>query len=65
MKWLRDVSIVESRMDPKDAVIEPDKIVVGEFVDVEKPEYTDLLLGKAESIRSRLEKEGKLSNVTL
>jgi len=65
MKWLRDVSIVESRMDPKDAVIEPDKIVVGEFVDIEKPEYTDLLLGKAESIRSRLEKEGKLSNVTL
>jgi 2-oxoglutarate ferredoxin oxidoreductase subunit beta len=65
MKWLRDASIVESSVDPKDAVIEPDKIVVGEFVDVEKPEYTDLLLGKAESIRSRLEKEGKLSNVTL
>jgi hypothetical protein len=65
MKWLRDASIVESSMDPKDAVIEPDKIVVGEFVDVEKPEYTDLLWGKAQSIQVRLDKEGKLSNVTL
>ena len=65
MKWLRDASIVESSMDPKDAVIEPDKIVVGEFVDVEKPEYTDLLWGKAQSIQIQLDKEAKLSNVTL
>jgi 2-oxoglutarate ferredoxin oxidoreductase subunit beta len=65
MKWLRDASIVESRMDPDLAIIQPDKIVVGEFVDVEKPEYTDLLCGNVQSVQARLEKEGKLSNVTI
>jgi 2-oxoglutarate ferredoxin oxidoreductase subunit beta len=65
MKWLRDVSVVESGMDPKDAVIDTDKIVVGEFVDVEKPEYTDLLWDKMRTVQAALDKGGKLSNVTI
>jgi 2-oxoglutarate ferredoxin oxidoreductase subunit beta len=65
MKWLREVSEVRSNIDPIDAVVGPDKIVVGEFVDVEKPEFSDLLWGQNRSIQAGLDKAGRRTNVTL
>jgi 2-oxoglutarate ferredoxin oxidoreductase subunit beta len=65
MKWLREVSEVRSNINPIDAVVGPDKIVVGEFVNVEKPEYSDLLWGQNQSIQAGLDKTGRRTNVTL
>ncbi len=65
MKWLREVSVVRSFIDPLEAVAGPEKIVVGEFVDIEKPEYTDLLLASNRAVQERLDKEGKLTNVAI
>lgn len=65
MKWLREVSVVRSFIDPLEAVVRPDRIVVGEFVDIEKPEYTDLLSASNRAVQERLDKEGKLTNVAI
>ena len=65
MKWLREVSVVKSFVDPIEAVVQPDKIVVGEFVDIEKTEFSDQLWAKTRAIQAGLEKEGKLTNVAL
>ena len=40
-------------IDPIKASIGPDKIVVGEFVDIEKPEFSDLLWEKNQSSSGR------------
>jgi 2-oxoglutarate ferredoxin oxidoreductase subunit beta len=64
IKWLSDVSVVQSYIDPLQAVVRPDKIVCGEFVDIEKPEFSELLWGKARSIQAGLDKEAKITNAT-
>jgi 2-oxoglutarate ferredoxin oxidoreductase subunit beta len=64
IKWLSEVSVVQSSIDPLQAVVRPDKIVCGEFVDIEKPEFSDLLWAKARSVQTELDKEAKLTNVT-
>jgi len=46
MEWFKKVSVVENFSDPAKAEITPKKIVVGEFVDVEKPTYEKLLYEK-------------------
>jgi len=43
MKWLKKVSEIRHHYDPVKAEITPSKIIVGEFVDVEKPGYNRLL----------------------
>jgi len=43
MKWLKRVSEIRHHYDPVKAEITPSKIVVGEFVDIEKPGYNRLL----------------------
>ena len=43
MKWFKDASVVEHFSDPAKAGITPNRIVVGEFVDIEKPSYDRLL----------------------
>jgi hypothetical protein len=65
MKWLRQVSEVRSFIDPIDAIVQPDKIVVGEFVDTEKPEFSDLLWEEIKSVQAGLEKTGRRTNVAL
>ena len=65
MKWLREVSVVQSFIDPIDAVVQPDKIVVGEFVDTEKTEFSELLSKSTQAVQSNLDKEGKLTNVAI
>jgi 2-oxoglutarate ferredoxin oxidoreductase subunit beta len=43
MKWLRKASEIRDHYDPVKAEITPTKIIVGEFVDTEKPGYNRLL----------------------
>jgi 2-oxoglutarate ferredoxin oxidoreductase subunit beta len=43
MEWFKKASVVESFSDPAKAEITPEKLVVGEFVDVEKLSYEKLL----------------------
>jgi 2-oxoglutarate ferredoxin oxidoreductase subunit beta len=64
MKWMREASVVQSNIDPLQAVVEPGKIVVGEFVDVEKMEYSDLVRESTRKVQSALDRDGRLTNVT-
>ena len=50
MEWFRKASVIENFSDPAKAEITPEKIVVGEFVDVEKPTYEKLLHNKMAQI---------------
>jgi 2-oxoglutarate ferredoxin oxidoreductase subunit beta len=43
MEWFRRASVVENFSDPSKAEITPEKLVVGEFVNVEKASYERLL----------------------
>ncbi len=53
MKWFKEASQVEHFSDPSKAEITADRIVVGEFVDVERPSYGRLLREKQAKIRQR------------
>lgn len=43
MQWFKEASQVQHFSDPAKAEITPNRIVVGEFVDIEKPSYEQLL----------------------
>jgi len=43
MKWFKEASVVQNFSDPAKAEITPSRIIVGEFVDIEKPSYGRLL----------------------
>ena len=43
MRRLREICVIRRGVDPSEAVIEADRIICGEFRDVEKPEFTQLL----------------------
>ena len=63
--WLKEKSIIQHFTDPLKAEVGLDKIVVGEFVDIDKPEYTDLLRRQMITIQGRLDQEGKVTNAPL
>ncbi len=65
MNWMKEKSVVQHFTDPAEAEVDLERIVVGEFVDTEKTEYTELLQEKNRVIQEGLDKEGKLTNVTL
>jgi 2-oxoglutarate ferredoxin oxidoreductase subunit beta len=50
MEWFRKASVIANFSDPAKAEITPERIVVGEFVDVEKPTYEQLLYSKMAQI---------------
>ncbi len=50
MEWFKKASIIEHFSDPAKADITPERIVVGEFVDIEKPCYEKLLYDKMAQI---------------
>jgi 2-oxoglutarate ferredoxin oxidoreductase subunit beta len=56
MKWFEKASVVENFSDPAKAQITPERIVVGEFVDVEKVTYERLLLEKIAKFARKKEK---------
>ena len=53
MEWFKKVSVVEHFSDPAKAEITPERIVVGEFVDIEKPCYEKLLYEKISQIQAK------------
>jgi 2-oxoglutarate ferredoxin oxidoreductase subunit beta len=53
MEWFKKASVVESFSDPAKAEITPDRLVVGEFVDVEKLSYEKLLHEKISQINEK------------
>ena len=50
MEWFRKASVIANFSDPAKAEITPEKIIVGEFVDIEKPTYEELLHNKMAQI---------------
>jgi len=65
MVWFKEKSVIRHRINPLEAKITANEIVVGEFVDIDKPEFTDLLQQQVRSIKLKLDKERKLTNVPL
>ena len=53
MEWFKKASIIEHFSDPAKADITPERIVVGEFVDIEKPCYEKLLYDKMAQISAQ------------
>jgi 2-oxoglutarate ferredoxin oxidoreductase subunit beta len=53
MEWFKRASVIDSFSDPAKADITPERIVVGEFVDMEKLSYEKLLHEKISKINER------------
>jgi hypothetical protein len=53
MEWFRKASMVENFSDPAKAEITPERIVVGEFVDIGKVSYEKLLYEKIAEINEK------------
>jgi hypothetical protein len=53
MDWFKKASRIEHFSDPSKADIAPDRIVVGEFVDIEKLSYERLLHEKIAQINEK------------
>ena len=54
MKWYKEVSEIRHGIDPTEAEISPSKIIVGEFVDIEKPSYDELVRKLILDVQKRL-----------
>ncbi len=54
MNWFKKASEVQHNYDPAEADITPERIIVGEFVDIEKPSYERLL----REMIARVQKKG-------
>ncbi|MBE0512207.1 2-oxoacid:ferredoxin oxidoreductase subunit beta [Candidatus Bathyarchaeota archaeon] len=57
MNWFKKASEIQNYSDPAKAEISPEKIVVGEFVDIEKPTYGHLVREMTSKVQKRM-KEG-------
>lgn len=57
MNWFKKASEIQNYSDPAKADISPEKIVVGEFVDIEKPTYGYLVREMTSKVQKRM-KEG-------
>jgi 2-oxoglutarate ferredoxin oxidoreductase subunit beta len=53
MSWFKTASVVENFSDPSKAEITQEKIVVGEFVDIEKLSYEKMLHEKISKINEK------------
>ena len=66
LRWLSENSEIHHGYDTSKADIGlREKLILGEFVDIEKPEYTDLLNTVNLRVREALAKEGKPTLVRL
>ncbi len=59
--WLREKSVIRHFSDPLEAEASANRIVVGEFVDQDKPEFTDLLRKQMMSVQERLDRERRVT----
>jgi 2-oxoglutarate ferredoxin oxidoreductase subunit beta len=53
MEWFRRASVVENFSDPSKAEISPEKLIVGEFVNIEKVSYEKFLHEKISQINEK------------
>jgi 2-oxoglutarate ferredoxin oxidoreductase subunit beta len=53
MSWFRKASVIDNFSEPSKAEITPDRIVVGEFVDIEKLSYERMLHEKISKINEK------------
>ena len=53
MDWFKKASVISSFSDPSKSEIRPDRIPIGEFVNIEKPSYEKLLQEKMSKISNR------------
>lgn len=51
MEWFKKASIIANFTDPAKAEITHDRIIIGEFVDIEKPAYEELLYANMAKLR--------------
>ena len=54
MKWYKEVSEINHGIDPAKAEISSSRIVVGEFVDIEKPAYDELVRKLISDVQEKL-----------
>lgn len=52
MRWFKNISEIVHGCDPAKAEVSSSRIVVGEFVDIEKPTYGDLLMEIATQVKA-------------
>jgi len=57
MNWFRKASEVQNYSDPAKAEITPERIVIGEFVDIEKPSFGRLLQDMTAKVQERMREE--------
>lgn len=57
MNWFQKVSEIKQGYDPAKAGITPERIIIGEFVDIEKPTYGQLLHGMTIQIQEKMRRE--------
>jgi len=54
MNWFRKASEIRDYSDPAKAEITPERIVIGEFVDIEKPSFDKLLRDMASKVQEKM-----------
>ena len=57
MNWFKSVSEIRNHSDPAKAEIGPEKIIVGEFIDIEKPTYDYLLQEMIKQVQEKIRGE--------
>jgi len=57
MNWFKSVSEIRNYSDPAKAEISPEKIIVGEFIDIEKPTYDYLLQEMIKQVQEKIRGE--------
>lgn len=55
MSWFKKASDIQSNSDPAKAEITPERLVIGEFVDIEKPTYGQLLHDMIAKVQKKIE----------
>jgi 2-oxoglutarate ferredoxin oxidoreductase subunit beta len=59
MNWFKTAAEIRNASDPAEAEISPEKIVVGEFIDAEKPTYDHLLQEMIKKVQERIRGENR------
>jgi len=54
MKWYKEASEIMHGIDPAEAEVSASRIVVGEFVDIEKPAYDELVRKLISDVQEKL-----------
>jgi 2-oxoglutarate ferredoxin oxidoreductase subunit beta len=59
MSWFKKASDIQNNSDPAKAEITPERIVLGEFIDIQKPSYGQLLRDMVAKVQKKMEGGGQ------